>query len=144
MERLEKASLVTDQKSLYDDLNEYWSSGRLRVKHRLADLVGEHDCSLYIVDTRVNDMHIWPAPLLADPDARSKLWLFLVSGLADTFRLQNLPANTRFFDRKHSALGDLVSFIKKHSDPELARRMAEVTYLDNVRSFFIRMKNGKI
>lgn len=119
-------------------------SNSLRIKHRLADLIGERECRLYIIDTKVNDMHIWPAPLLADPDAYSKLWLFLVSRLSDTLHLQNLPANARFFDREHFKVRDLVSFIKTQSNPELRKRIAEVNYFENIRSFFIRLENSKM
>ena len=139
-----KACLVTDQDSLSENLKGHRQFRELHIKHRLADLIGEHECWLYIIDTNVNDMNIWPAPLLADPDAYSKLWLFLVSRLSDTFRLQNLPANARFFDREHFKIGDLVSFIKMQSDPELGKRIAEVNYFENIRSFFIRMENGKM
>ena len=144
VERFEKACLVTNQDSLAESLKGHWQSTALHIKHRLADLIGEHDCRLYIIDAQVNDMHIWPAPLLADPDAYSKLWLFLVSRLSDTFYLQHLPANARFFDREHFSIDDLVSFIKMQSDPELGKRIAEVNYFDNIRSFFIRMENGKM
>ncbi len=144
VERFEKACLVTDQDSLSENLKCHWQPSALTIKHRLADLIGERECWLYIIDTNVNDMNIWPAPLLADPDAYSKLWLFLVSRLSDTFRLQNLPANARFFDREHFKIGDLVSFIKMQSDPELGKRVAEVNYFENIRSFFIRMENGKM
>ena len=138
------ACLVTNQDSLFENLKEHWQSDTFSIKHRLADLVGEHECGLYIIDTNVSDMNIWPAPLLADPDAYSKLWLFLVSRLSDTFKLQNLPANARFFDRNHFDIGDLVSFIKTQSDPELGKIIAEVNYFENIKSFFIRMESGKM
>jgi len=138
------ACLVTNQESLFENLREYWQTDKLNMKHRLADLVGEHECGLYIIDTNVSDMNIWPAPLLAEPDAYSKLWLFLVSRLSDTFKLQNLPTNARFFDRDHFEIGDLMSFIKTQSDPELGKIIAEVNYFENIKSFFIRMENGKM
>ena len=138
------ACLVTNQDSLFENLKEHWRYDTLSIKHRLADLVGEQECGLYIIDTNVSDMNIWPAPLLADPDAYSKLWLFLVSRLSDTFKLQNLPTNARFFDRDHFDIGDLMSFIKTQSDPELGKIIAEVNYFENIQSFFIRMENGKM
>jgi len=144
IEGFTKACLVTDQDSLVENLKDLWQSNALSIKHRLADLIGEHECGLYIIDTNINDMDIWPAPLLADPAAYSKLWLFLVSRLSDTFSLQNLPANARFFDREHLKIGDLVSFIKTQSDPELGKMIAKVDYFENIQSFFIRMENGKM
>ncbi len=143
-EKFGKACLVTDQESLSENLKGHRQFKTLRVKHKLADLIGERECRLYIIDTNVDDMYIWPAPLLADPDAYSKLWLFLISRLSDTFNLQNLPANARFFDRDNFKIGDLVSFVKTQSDPELGRRITEVNYFENIRSFFIRMGNGKM
>jgi CRISPR/Cas system Type II protein with McrA/HNH and RuvC-like nuclease domain len=39
---------------------------------------------------------------------------------------------------------DLMSFIKTQSDSELGKIIAELNYFDNIKSFFIRMENGKM
>lgn len=144
VEEFGKICLVTDQDSLFENLKKYRQFRTVHVKHRLADIIGERECQLYIIDTRVDDMNIWPAPLLTDSDSYSKCWLFLVSRLSDIFSLQNFPTNAKFFDREHLKIDDLVSFVKTKSNPELGKRITEVNYYGNLRSFFIRMENGKM
>jgi len=138
-----KVCLVTNRRSLFEALGSSMGFNGLQIRHRLADLAVEHDCGFFIVDTSINDMHIWPAPLLANPDTYSKPWLFLVSRVSDTSHLQLLPHNARFLDREHLTTDALISFIKKQTDPELGKRIADVHYLDNINSFFIRMENGR-
>lgn len=138
-----KVCLVTNRRSLFEALRSSMGNGALQIRHKLADLAIEHDCGLFVVDTAVNDMHIWPAPLLANPEVYSKPWLFLVSKVSDTSRLELLPSNARFLNRRHVKAEDILSFIKKQTDPELGKRIGDVHYLDNVNSFFVRMENGK-
>lgn len=138
-----KICLVTNRRSSFEVLRGLGEYGDLQIRHSLADLAAERDCGLFIVDTRVNDMHIWPAPLLANPKAYSRLWLFLVSRVSDASHLQLLPRNARFLAREHLTIDDLVSFIRQQSDPEPGKRIADVHYLANIGSFFVRMENGK-
>ena len=47
----------------------------IEVRSSIADIVGKKDCNVYIVDTEVPDIHLWPAPILTDPEAFNKTWL---------------------------------------------------------------------
>ena len=112
-------------------------------RESLLDLLKDHDCSLYIVDTAIKDMDKWPAPLLTIPDAKSKDWLFLVSKLSDASRLQPLPENARFLERKHLSVADIASLVKTQLDPESRKIFAKVNYLDDLRIFLVWMGNSK-
>jgi DNA-binding XRE family transcriptional regulator len=138
-----KACLVTDQISLTQKLLNHWNYGELKIKERLADLIGDQDCGVYIIDTAVKDMDVWPVPFLTNPDPEYRLWLFLVSNLADTNRLEMLPEKARFYDRDEFKIDDLLDFIKKQLDPESGKRIGEVLYLDNLKSWVIHMENGR-
>ncbi len=52
------------------------------IQPRLADLMIQTECDLYVVDLKVRDMHLWPAPILSEPAAH-RLWLFLAAGAGD-------------------------------------------------------------
>ncbi len=138
-----KTCLVTDQISLSQNLLNHWSHSDLKIKNRLADLIGDSDCGVYIIDTAIKDMDIWPAPFLTDPNSESKLWLFLISNLEDTYHLETLPAKAKFFNRDEVAAENLFDFVRKQVDPESGKRIEAVHYLENMRSFVIHMENGK-
>jgi DNA-binding XRE family transcriptional regulator len=138
-----KACLVTDQISLSQNLLSHWSKSDLKIKTRLADLIGDPDCGVYIIDTSIKDMDIWPAPFLTDPDSESKLWLFLISDLEDAYRFETLPAKAKFFNRNELKIEGLLDFVKKQLDPEFGKKIKEVQYLENMNSFVIHMENGK-
>jgi DNA-binding XRE family transcriptional regulator len=139
-----KACLVSEHKSL-ENIQSLLMDTNLLVmfRERLLDLLKERDCNLYIVDTAVKDLDTWPAPLLTIPDAWSKDWLFLVSRLSDAFRLQPLPQNARFLDRKRFSVEKIASLIKRQLDPESRKRFAKVKFLEDVRAFLVWMENWK-
>jgi DNA-binding XRE family transcriptional regulator len=138
-----KTCFVTDQINLSKTIRNHWNYNDLKIKDRLADLINDRDCGLYVIDTETKDMNIWPAPFLSDPDAESKLWVFLVSKIEDTNRLEPLPAKAKFFDRGDLKLEELVVFIRNQFDTGLRKKIEVVFYLENLKSFVIRMKNGK-
>jgi cell division protein FtsZ len=138
-----KACLVTVQHTVEDILKKHLGHDRLRVKHKLSDLTGERDCSLYIVDTRIPDISIWPAPILVDPANRSKPWIFLLSKTSDASSLSELPTNSMFFEHSSEGLDALTSFIKRMFSPELSKKIERVYYVENIGSFVVRMGNGK-
>jgi ribosome-binding protein aMBF1 (putative translation factor) len=138
-----KACLVTDQIALSKNILNHWQYSDLRVRNRIADLISSKDCELYIIDTKTKDMDIWPEPFLADPNADSKVWLFLLSNLEDANRLQLLPAKAKFFNRSGLELGELFRYLQKRFDANSGKTIEEVNYLDGIRSFFVRMGNDK-
>lgn len=93
-----KACLVTSQQKVRSLLTRRLGHGRLRIKRRLIDLIGERDCNLFIIDTRISDIKIWPAPILVDPNVLNKPWLFLLSRIPDASSLSWLPPNSKFFE----------------------------------------------
>jgi DNA-binding XRE family transcriptional regulator len=125
------------QKSLID------TNVLIMFRESLVDLLKDRDCNLYVIDTAIKDIDTWPAPLLTIPDARSKDWLFLISRLSDASRLQPLPENARFLERKRLSVEDIASLVKKQLDPESRKIFAKVNYLSDPRIFLIWMGNGK-
>jgi ribosome-binding protein aMBF1 (putative translation factor) len=139
-----KACLVTEDRSLKSIQDHLADTHAIIIsKENLVDVFKEPDCNLYIVDTEVKDLDIWPAPLLTIPDAWSKDWMFLVSRPSDAFSLQPLPQNARFLDRKKVSIEEITSLIKKQLDPESQKRLAKVRYLENIKVFVVQMENGK-
>lgn len=139
-----KACLVSDHKGLEGIQSLFVDTAVLvKLRKRLLDLLKDRDCSLYIVDTGVKDMDVWPAPLFAISDARSREWWFLLSRLSDAVRLQPLPQNARLIDRKGLSAEKIASLIKAQLDPESRKRFARVRYSEDLRSFIVEMGNGR-
>ncbi|MEE8470266.1 MAG: helix-turn-helix transcriptional regulator, partial [Dehalococcoidia bacterium] len=116
----------------------------LEKKEQLADLAKfDECCALNIVDMEVSDMHIWPAPLLADPDANSKFWVFLMCDTSDISDLNYLPVHGRFIDLRQTKHDDVVSFIQKGLNPQLGKGIVQLHYLDNISAFVVRMDNDR-
>jgi len=121
----------------------YLGSEQVKVKHHLADLIGEKECPVFIVDTKVDDINAWPAPLLLEPSIALKSWLFLIGSLADAFRLSAPPADCALFDRSGDALKEVASYLRKRFDPQARRRIERVGYVSSARTFVVRMQNGR-
>lgn len=143
-EEQSKVCIVTEQKT-FENIQSFFIDTGLVVlfKERLVDLLKEHDCNLFIVDTQVKDLDTWPVPLLTIPNAQYKDWLFLVSGLSDASRLQPLPHNTELIDRRRLSIEKIASLIKKRLDPESRKRFDRVKFLEDERTFLIWMENGR-
>lgn len=141
-----KACVVTNQKLLIERLRRDLSRNYIEHKERLADVLVKSDCNLYIIDTNVRDMHLWPAPLLANPDANSKSWLFLLPKLSDIGNVNCWPNKAKFVEFESHTIDEvaslLVSLFRKQFDPEASKRIAQVEYLDNIRAFLVRMENA--
>lgn len=88
-------------------------------------------------------MDTWPAPLVLDPDAKEKMWLFLVSEPKDMSRLVDTPPDSAFFDRDAKASNGIRSYIEKRLDPDAGRRLEKVDYVDARRTFVVRFDNNK-
>lgn len=140
-----RTCLVSEEDSLIRDLEEHWSLGGLEIKHRLSELLdaGSLDCGLYIVDTRVSDMDIWPAPFTRWSDALHRNWYLLVSKTGDVPCPEYIPLKMRFFEREGLTADKLIDFAAKELDDELARRIVVARYVASEREFIIRMESGK-
>ncbi len=115
----------------------------IEVTGSIADVIGKQDCSIFVIDTEIPDINNWPAPILMDPYANYKSWVFLVNKFTNNTAFEISPNNSWCFQRSYSALNELVEFLKRRADPESAKEIKEVRYLRNVRSLMIRMANGK-
>jgi len=136
------ACLVTGWTRLARRVSEEFGSDRITVRHRLAELIGEKDCRVFIIDTKVSDFDIWPAPLLLDPEARSKQWLFLLADPAGASSLTNLPSDSTFFERRIGVIDSLVHHLNRRFDPASAKQISSVEYVPAVRAFVVRMGNA--
>jgi DNA-binding XRE family transcriptional regulator len=137
-----KVCLVTGQASLSQNILEHLKYSDIKTKDRLADLIGDQDCWVYIIDTAVRDMDIWPVPLLTIRNPESKLWLFLVSRLSDANRFEMLPPKAKYFNRNELKMEELLDYVERQLDPESGKRIEGVHYLEKMNSFVIHMENG--
>jgi transcriptional regulator with XRE-family HTH domain len=116
--------------------------GEVQVIPRLT-AVPDTKAELFIIDTRVPDFRRWPAPLVLDPGANSKPWIFLLHGLGDARSLRSLPSDSAFFDRSIEAVDQVVSYVRRRLDPESAKRIASVDYLEKSRAFLVSMEDNR-
>ncbi len=136
------AHIVTSSPELAESLTNELDGPHVKVQEDLKRMLGE-PAAVYIVDTKVKDMDTWPAPLVLDPDAKEKMWLFLVSEPKDMSRLVDTPPDSAFFDRDAKASNGIRSYIEKRLDPEAGRRLEKVDYVDARRTFVVRFDNNK-
>lgn len=137
-----KMCLVTREHALAKRFTELIHG--IRVLHNLTDAVREADCSVYIIDIKIPDIEIWPAPLLRRRQAPSVVWIFLASDIEDINRLRlPLPGYFRVFNREPSRLDSVKSFIQDCLNPELGRTISRVDYMEEDRSFIVQMGNRK-
>jgi DNA-binding XRE family transcriptional regulator len=138
-----KTCIVTDSETIADDIKRQWKNPDVSIEHNLTDIIGKDNCTLYIIDTEIQDMRIWPAPLMINKNADAKIWLFLVSGLSNLKYLNPLPS-VSMFERGDFEISDMLDFIQTTLNPEAKRQIEDVNYLPNINSFFIRIMNGKV
>lgn len=137
-----KTCLVTGSSVFSAKLAEWFADPPLEVTPRLSDLIAPSDCARFIVDTRVRDMDLWPAPLSADAESVHKRWVFLISDLADATKLSNLPNDCRIFERHAKSIPDIIAFLDRGLDANAMTEIARVRYVAQNRTFVIRMSSG--
>lgn len=135
--------VVTGWPRLAEKLRAELGEHPMKVKHMLADLIGEKDCRVIVVDTKVNDIDIWPAPLLLEPSARAKSWVFLLSQPQDARFLTSPPPDCAFFLRRFEALEKVATYVHERFAPDSGRRISRVEYIKSERTFIVRMENGR-
>jgi DNA-binding XRE family transcriptional regulator len=138
-----KTCLVTDSESIVEGIKNYWNNPKVSVKHFLADIVAKDRYALYIIDTEIQDMNIWPAPRLVNKNADAKMWLFLVSGPSALQRFASFPPLTMFLARDNFRPSAILEIVRSTLRSEARRQLEQVTYLSNIKSFFVRMMNGR-
>lgn len=139
-----KVCLVTSRRKVEKILTTHLGPVELRVERRLSNLIDEGDCSLFIIDTKVPDIKVWPAPILVNPDALYRPWCFLLGKLSDASSLGYLPSNSKFFERTESGINVLTSYINKIMEPESSKIIERVSYLESIRSFVVHMGNARV
>lgn len=137
------ACVVTDSSRFAEGLAEYLGREHLKVKYHLADLIGEKECCVFIVDSKIDDINLWPAPLLLEPSAAVKPWLFLISRLTDAPLLNGPPTDCVLFERSMDALEKVTAYIRRRFDPESRTRIERVGYVKNARTLVVQMQNGR-
>lgn len=139
-----RACVVTDSSRLADEFEEYLGKERVTFKSHLSEVIGEKECGVYIVDTKVSDMNLWPAPLLLEPGASSKSWLFLLASVTDASLLGATPADSAFFDRRSGGVEKVAFYLQNRLDPQSGKKIKGIEYVRNLRTFIVRMQNGRI
>jgi len=138
---LRRICVATNWSALAQRFRSELAPAEVVIQPSLADLMIQTDCDLYIVDTKVPDMRLWPAPLLSATTA-NRPWLFLVANAGDLGQLSRFPANCRVFERRAEALDRLFSYLRTRSDPASSKRLAGVDYLSRMRTFLVRFDNS--
>ncbi len=139
-----KACVVTDSSRMAEEFKEHLGSERVMLKSHLSEVIGERECGVYIVDTRVSDMNLWPAPLLLEPGAASKSWLFLLASITDASLLGATPADSAFFDRRTGGVEQVANYLQNRLDRQSGKKIKSIEYMKNLRTFIVRMQNGRI
>ncbi len=137
------ACVITASRELADDFAGGLGCAEVEVRQRLGDVIRE-DSQVYILDTKVDDVGIWPAPLLLDSSAREKSWLFLLSEPGDVWFLGEPPRACAFFERGAGAVSSVASYLEKRLDSEASRRIERVEYVEGARSFIVGLEDGKV
>lgn len=133
--------VATNLSDLAERFREGLAPAEVVIHPSLADLMIQTECDLYVVDLKVRDMRLWPAPILSEPAAH-RPWLFLITSAGDLGQVSRFPTNCLVFERKASAFGQLVKQLHSLADPESTKRLTGVDYLDRPRSFLARFDNG--
>ena len=136
------ACVITTSPEIAEGFTKELGYGQVQVKQQLGDVIKE-ESQVYVVDTKIDDIELWPAPLLLDPDAKEKSWLFLISEPEDVSSMVELPPNCAFFDRRSETVSNVVSYIEKRLDPDASRRIERLDYIEAARSFMVRLENGR-
>ena len=137
-----KACVITSSSELADRLTDELAPAQVEVKPNLERALHE-PAQAYIVDTQVQDMDIWPAPLLVDPDARDKPWLFLISDPDDLPPLEEAPRECLFFGRDAEAASEVRSYLEKRLGVDAGRRLSKVDYIRQAKILIVHFENGK-
>ena len=137
-----KACVITSSSELADRFTDELAPAQVEVKHELRGALRE-PAQAYIVDTQVEDMDLWPAPLLVDPDAKEKPWLFLVSTPEDVPPMEESPREVVFFGREPGATADVRSYLEKRLGVDAGRRLRKVDYIRQAKILIVHFENGK-
>ncbi len=137
-----KTCVITSSSELANRLTDELAPAHVEVRPGL-ELALREPAQAYIVDTQVEDMDLWPAPLLVDPDAREKPWLFLVSTPDDVPPMEESPREVVFFGREAGATTDVRSYLEKRLGADAGRRLRKVDYIRQAKILIVHFENGK-
>ena len=137
-----KTCVITSSSELANRLTDELAPAHVEVRPGLERALRE-PAQAYIVDTQVEDMDLWPAPLLVDPDAKEKPWLFLVSTPDDVPPMEESPREVAFFGRDAGATTDVRSYLEKRLGANAGRRLRKVDYIRQAKILIVHFENGK-
>lgn len=141
--RLGRVCVTTTWATLGQRLRSALAPAEVIIESRLADLMVHTDCDLYVVDAKVPDMDLWPAPLLCGPGP-DRPWVFLVESAGDLSHISRFPAKCLVLERRGPAgvLERLSAYLNAQSHPGAGNKLAGAAYLDRLRAFLVRFDNG--
>ncbi len=138
-----KTCVITSSVSLANRLTDEIGASRIEVRPSLGHALRE-PAPAYVVDTQVEDISIWPAPLLMDPEAKEKPWLFLVADANDIPPMEESPRECAFFGREEEdAASDIRTYLERRLASEAGRRFHKVDYIRQARMLIVHFENGK-
>lgn len=141
--RIRRTRVATNSESLAVRLRSVLAGAKVVFEPSLVDLIKDVACEVFVVDMKAPDIRLWPAPLLLDPDSQQKFWILLFRGVEDLEHLRQLPANCAIFQDNPEGLERLIEFLQKRADPGSQKRFTSADYLPSVRTFLVKMENGK-
>lgn len=138
-----RTCVITSSASLASRLTDEIGASRVEVRPSLGHALRE-PAPAYVVDTQVEDISIWPAPLLVDPNAKEKPWLFLVADANDIPSMEESPRECAFFDREEEgAASGIRSYLERRLASEAGRRFRRADYIRQARMLIVHFENGK-
>ena len=137
-----KACVITSSSELANRLTDELAPAQVEVRPDLEHALHE-PAQAYIVDTKVEDMDLWPAPLLVDPDAKEKPWLFLLSDPDDLPPMEESPREFMLFGREAEAASEVRSYLEKRLGVDAGRRLSKVDYIRRAKMLIVHFENGK-
>jgi len=115
------------------------------IKYGLSELIKEPFLlhALYVVDTRVRDIDLWPAAYGKFPDSPFLTWLLLASREPDPICAQFLPADISFMDSRGATAGEIVSTILEKLQHEGERHVRAVRHVPEANMIAVRLATNK-
>lgn len=123
------------------------SSGRfvVDIKRGMASLLSESSLTslIYVVDTSIADMDLWPTPFYRFREALSLKWFLLTSKTPDPTCEGLLPIQLRFFDRGRVSGSQIVAAIQRELQTEGEHHITAMRFVPEGKGFAIRLGTGR-
>lgn len=137
-----KTCVITWSSELANRFSDELAPAHVEVRPSLERALRE-PAQAYIVDTQVEDMDLWPAPLLVDPEAKKKPWLFLLSTPDDLPPMEESPREVAFFGREAESAPEVRSYLEKRLGADAGRRLSKVDYIRQAKILIVHFESGR-